>query len=282
MDTQVKNNNKKMRTVLIGLMIISGFSIFSCRASKKINKAIAPKNEIINSEKKNIDDSIRLVNTTFNDLKSHTIDFNTFSGKIKVESSGSNGKNPDLTAVVKIKKDSAIWISLSATFLNVEVFRILITKDSVFLLDKQQKEAKLKSLDYLQEVTQIPFDYKTLQDLLIGNPVFMSDSIISFKKNENITLLATVDDYFKNLITLSSENSLILHSKMDDVDVTRSRTAQISYFDYQNVNGIFFSSSREIDVSEKSKLNVKLNYKQFEFDKEVSITFNIPKNYKRK
>ena len=122
----------------------------------------------------------------------------------------------------------------------------------------------------------------TLQDLLIGNPVFMSDSIISFKKNENITLLATVDDYFKNLITLSSENNLILHSKMDDVDVTRSRTAQLSYFDYQNINGIFFSSSREIDISEKSKLNVKLNYKQFEFDKEVSITFNIPKNYKRK
>ena len=103
-----------------------------------------------------------------------------------------------------------------------------------------------------------------------------------FRSNENITLLATVDDYFKNLITLSSENNLILHSKMDDVDVTRSRTAQLSYFDYQNINGIFFSSSREIDISEKSKLNVKLNYKQFEFDKEVSITFNIPKNYKRK
>ena len=33
---------------------------------------------------------------------------------------------------------------------------------------------------------------------------------------------------------------------------------------------------------EKSKLNIKLNYKQYEFDKEVSISFNIPKNYKRK
>ena len=187
-----------------------------------------------------------------------------------------------MVAVIKIKKDSAIWISLSATFLNVEVFRVLITKDSVFLLDKQQKEAKLRSLDYLQEVTEIPFDYKTLQDLLVGNPVFISDSITTFKKNDNLTLLTTIDEYFKNLITLTADNNLIVHSKMDDVDINRSRTAQITYGDYENNNGLFFSTSREIDVSEKSKLNIKLNYKQYEFDKEVFISFNIPKNYKRK
>ena len=270
-----------MRTIFIGIIFITGITSIGCRATKKINKAIAPK-EIVSINNKNVEDSIREVQHTFNLFKSHYIDFKTFSGKIKVESTGANGKNPDITAVVKIKKDSAIWISLSATFLNVEVFRVLITKDSVFLLDKQQKEAKLRSLDYLQEVTEIPFDYKTLQDLLVGNPVFISDSITTFKKNDNQTLLTTIDEYFKNLITLSADNNLIVHSKMDDVDVNRSRTAQISYSDYENNNGIFFSTSREIDVSEKSKLNIKLNYKQYEFDKEVSISFNIPKNYKRK
>jgi phosphoribosylformylglycinamidine synthase len=37
-----------------------------------------------------------------------------------------------------------------------------------------------------------------------------------------------------------------------------------------------------VSVSEKNKLDVKLNYKQYEFNKEVSITFNVPKNYKLK
>lgn len=270
-----------MRIIFIAIIFITGVASIGCRATKKINKAIAPK-AIVTINNKNAEDSIREINQTLNSFKSHYIDFKTFSGKIKVESSGVNGKNPDITAVVKIKKDSAIWISLTATFLNVEVFRVLITKDSVLLLDKQQKEAKLRSLDYLQEVTEIPFDYKTLQDLLVGNPIFFSDSITTFKKNDNTILLTTIDEYFKNLITLTPDNNLIIHSKMDDIDLNRSRTAQISYGDYQNFNGIFFSTSREIDVSEKSKLNIKLNYKQYEFDKEVSISFSIPKNYKRK
>lgn len=270
-----------MRIFLIGMIFITGITSIGCRATKKINKAIAPK-VVLPVSNKNVEDSIREVNQIFNQFKSHYIDFKTFSAKIKVESSGTNGKNPDITAVVKIKKDSAIWISLSATFLNVEVFRVLITKDSVFLLDKQQKEAKLRSLDYLQEVTEIPFDFKTLQDLLVGNPVFIGDSVTTFKKNDNLTLLTTIDDYFKNLITLTADNNLIVHSKMDDVDLNRSRTAQITYSDYQNINGLFFSTSREIDVSEKSKLNIKLNYKQYEFDNEVSIFFSVPKNYKRK
>ncbi len=64
-------------------------------------------------------------------------------------------------------------MSLSATFLNIEVYRVLIMKDSVILLNKQQKEVQFRSLDYLQEVIQIPFDYKTIEDLLIGNPVFV-------------------------------------------------------------------------------------------------------------
>ena len=94
--------------------------------------------------------------------------------------------------------------------------------------------------------------------------------------------MSTLNRFFKNLFTLTIDSKLMVHSKMDDVDLNRSRTAQILYGDYQNFNGIFFSTSREIDVSEKSKLNIKLNYKQYEFDKEVSISFSIPKNYKRK
>ena len=254
----------------------------SCRSTKTINKAIAPKEltpVIIN---KDVEDSILKVKQVLTDFKSQKIDFTTFSAKIKVESTGNNGKNPDISAVVKIIKDSAIWMSLSATFLNVEVYRVLIKKDSVILLNKQDKEVKYRSLDYLQEVTQIPFDFKTLQDLIIGNPVFIGDSVISFRKINNTILLSTLDPYFKNLITISSDNKTMLHSKMDDIDLSRSRTADITYDGYENTLGFNFSTDREISVSEKNKLDVKLNYKQYEFNKEVIITFNIPKNYKLK
>lgn len=258
-------------------------ALFSCHTTKKIiNKAIAPKDStvaIITTHSSA--DSILAVHNTMSNFNSHYIDFKTFSAKIKVEYEDGKGKRPDLTAIVHIVKDSAIWISLSATFLNVEVFRTLITKDSVVLMNIQDKEVQYRSLDYLQDVTDIPFDYRTLQDLLIGNPIFIDSNIVSYKRTDDRILISTAGPLFKNLLTLTLDNFRLTHSKLDDVDVTRNRTADLTYSDFENNNGIDFSTYREITVSEKKKLDIRLNFKRYEFNKELSVSFHVPKNYKR-
>ncbi|MBU3714993.1 MAG: DUF4292 domain-containing protein, partial [Ferruginibacter sp.] len=190
--------------------------LFSCKTTKKISKAIAPKVPGITIN--NAEDSLRLLNQTLDSFKSRRIDFQTFSAKIKVESMDNKGKNPDISANVKIIKDSAIWISLTATIINIEVYRALITKDSVILLNKQDKEVVYRSVNYLQNVTQIPFDFYTLQDLIVGNPIFWSDSITSFKIKNDQVLLSSLGKYFKGIFALSYENKNILHCKLDDVD----------------------------------------------------------------
>jgi hypothetical protein len=183
---------------------------------------------------------------------------------------------------VRIVKDSAIWISITASFLNFEVSRMLITKDSVIVMDMREKEVLYRSLDYLQEVTAIPFTYKEIQDLLIGNPIFLDSNIVSYKKTEGSVLISTAGKFFKHLLTLTSDKNLLLHSKLDDVDVSRSRTADITYGDFENKDGMDFSTYREVMVSEKNKVDIRLNYKQYEFNKELSVSFRVPKNFKRK
>lgn len=271
------NMRNWMRLVCLLLVII----LVSCKASKTISKAVSVKTETKMENRVN-EDSVKEVRARFQMLQNNKIVFSTFNAKIKVESSGSNGKNPDITAVVRIIKDSAIWMSLSATILNVEIYRVLITKDSVVFINKQDKEVKFRSLDFIQEVTQIPFDFKTLQDFIIGNPIFVSDSIHSFKKNNDLAFFSTIDAYFKNLLTVTNSDNLLIRSKMDDIDVNRSRTADIIYDGYENNSGIHFSTQREVNVSEKNKLEFKLGFKQYEFNKELSVTLNVPKNYKRK
>ncbi len=254
----------------------------ACRTTKDINKAIQPKVVLPPAPNKDEEDSLKMVKSDFDAFKNNIIDFKTFQAKIKVESSGAQGKNQDLTAVVRIVKDSAIWISLSASILNVEVYRALITPDSVILLNKQEKEVLFRSLDYLQETTQIPFNFKTLQDFFVGNPIFMGDSVISYRRiNENI-LISTITKEFKNLITLTSSNHLINHLKLDDLDQTKSRTADITFEGYQPLEAIMFSSIRHISFSEKKKLDIDLQYKLVEFNKELSVHLSIPKNYLRK
>ena len=95
-------------------------------------------------------------------------------------------------------------------------------------------------------------------------------------------MLATIGKYFKHLLTLNKDDRLVVHSKLDDVDVNRNRTADITYGEYENNNGLPFSTFREITVSEKNKLDIHLNFKQYEFNKDLTITFNIPANYKRR
>ncbi len=266
------------------LIAIFSTSLFSCRTAKVINKAINTKDttsSVVIIPNQSSSDSIATVSNAMAGLRNHYIDFKTFNAKIKVEYEDNKGKQPDVTAIVRIIKDSAIWMSLSATFLNIEVYRVLITKDSVFLVNKQAKEVQFRSLDYLQEITQIPFDFKTLQDLLVGNPIFLENKVVSYKKMENNILISTVGKYFKHLLNLTPNTYLLTHSKLDDVDVNRNRTADITYSDFENKNGIDFPTYREITVSEKNKLDIHLNYKQYEFNKELSVTFNIPKNYKR-
>ncbi len=268
---------------LVLLAVITLMSVFSCRTVKQINKVIAPKDTtLVMPSDQSKADSLLMISNTLTGLNKNHIDFQTFSAKIKVDYQDNNGKQPDVTAIVRIVKDSAIWVSLSATILNFEIYRVLITKDSVILLNKQQKEVQYRSLDYLQEVTQIPFDYATLQDLLVGNPVFTDTNIVSFKKTENQVLLLCLGKFFKNLLTLSPDNNQLLHSKLDDVDMARNRTADITYSEYETKSGFSFSTYREITVSEKNKLDITLKFKQYEFNKELSVSFNIPKNYTRK
>lgn len=274
------NNNIIMRIILLITTVLITFT--ACHPAKKINHVIKPKEADTLKVNKDFEDSVRLLKSTFEQFRSKQIDCKTFSSKIKIESSGANGKNPDLLAVVRIVKDSAIWMSISATILNVEVYRVMITKDSVILLNKQDKEVQFRSMDYLQEITQVPFDFQTLQNFILGNPIFIGDSIISNRKIEDKLLLATVDQYFKNLFTITVSDMTLTHSKMDDVNALRNRTADITYDAYEIIEGYHFSTSREVAVSEKNKMDISMKFKQTEFNKELSMPFNIPRNYQRK
>jgi hypothetical protein len=274
----------QMRIFYLFFLLVTQWMLFGCNATKQqISSTIAPRDTstalsavtIIDTRVK---DSIDFVNNTLIKLDSNYIDFTSFNAKVKVEVENANGKQPDILATLRMVKDSVIWISLTATFLNIEVYRAYITKDSVILLNKQDKEVQYRSLDYLQEVTEIPFDFKTLQDMIIGNPVFFEPGNASFRKTDQYLLGSSWGNDFKNLLTLSLDGYLLKHSKLDDVNINRNRTASITYDDYDKN----FSTKRQIIISEKNKIDIRLNFKQFEFNKDLPVSFSVPKNYKKK
>ncbi len=266
-----------------GFVLVMAVIIFSCRPTRKIQTAIAKKDTasalIVHDSRA---DSIKFVHDVFEKIKNQKIEFKTFSAKIKVEYVDKNGKGPDLTVFARIQKDSAIWLSINATVFSYEAFRVLITPDSVIVLNKKDKQIQYRSLGYLQELTQLPFDFSTMQDLIVGNAIYLDSNIVSFKQNETSILMLSSGKFFKHLMTISKSDYTLEHSKLDDVNAARNRTCELTYGNFENKNGVLFSTRRKISVAEKSKLDIDMDFKQYSFNETLSFPFSIPKNYKRK
>ncbi|HEY8690386.1 MAG TPA: DUF4292 domain-containing protein [Chitinophagaceae bacterium] len=273
-----------MKNILPILSAVILLSIISCRSTKKLQTAVNKKDTVITVKNVPSVDSLKGGKDLVNTLTKNMIDFKTFSAKIKVQYEDAKGKQPPVMAFVRMKKDSAIWISIvgNILFVTKEAFRVLITKDHVTIINKINEEVQERPFSFIEEIAKIPLDFRTLQDIIIGNPIYLGDKVVSYKLTENHILLSTIGKYFKNLLTLSANNNLVERSKLDDLDVTLNRTGDLTYGDYENKPGFFFSTYREITVAEKTKVDIILNFKQYDFNTELSYPFPIPKNYKTK
>ncbi len=261
------------------LILITAISIFiSCRPTRKIQTAITKKDsvDVVKQPVENGEDSLAYIRENYTKIKMQQITFNTFSAKIDVDYVGGDGKKENANAVLRMYKDSVIWISLTG-LLGIEGLRTYITRDSIKIINKLDKIYTGRSLAYVQEVTSLPLDLLSMQELIIGNPVFLDSNIVSYTRSANTVSFLSIGEGFKNLITLV--DGVLHHSKLDDVDINRNRTCDLSYDDYEDKKGVHFSSKRRITISEKSKLDIKLDFKSYNFNETLSFPFSVPKNY---
>jgi hypothetical protein len=277
-----------MKIKLIGFL--ATILLFAaCRTVKKvegIQNALSKKDttQLVVVNKIPMVDSGAIVRDIMGKVIQHKIDFKTFNAKIKVDYEGPEKKD-NYTVYLSMVKDSVILIRVKGTFLGIaaEGLQARVTRDSVILVQKVgDKSVTKRSIAYLQEVTDIPFDFVSFQDLLIGNPIFFSNNLVSYKSNDNQLLVTMVGDLFKNLINIDNTTQRILFSKLNDVNTLRSRSCDITFGNYQPLAGNWFAADRKISMSEKSKLDIFLNFKEFSIDDPIKYSFEIPKNYKRK
>ncbi|MEO0065500.1 MAG: hypothetical protein RI983_826 [Bacteroidota bacterium] len=261
----------------------------SCKTVKKvatIQQAIDKKDTtqtVVITETPKVD-SAAIVRNIMEKVVTNNIQFKTFNAKIKVDYESAENSD-SYTGYLSIAKDSLIYIRIRGSFLGIsaEGLQVKITKDSVVLVKKVgEKYVQYRTIDYLKEATQIPFDFSTLQDLLIGNPVFMTNNIVSYRDGPTTLSVLMVGEIFKHLISLSNEDFKVVHSKLDDVDIQRNRTCAISFSNYQPMGTYQFATQRKIVVAEKSKLDINLDFKEFSLNEPLKYAFEVPKNYKRK
>jgi hypothetical protein len=277
-----------MRSIQIIAVIVFGIIILgACRATKSsrtIQQVISIKKDttaVVIVHKDEQPDSLVQLHQVLGKMYAHHIDYTTFSARVKVEYSNQQGSQPGFTANIHMKKDSIIWLNITGPF-GIDAFEVLITPDSVRIRDELKHTYQVRSLSYIQDMAEIPLDFKTLQDLLVGNLIFFdSTRVTSYRPGIRSTFLLSAGDLFKNLVTLTNTDGRVMHSKLDDVDPTRSRTADLVFDDYVSKAGMLFATTRSIGISEKTQVDIQLNFKTFEFNVPLTYPFYVPKRYKR-
>lgn len=270
----------KIAPVFISLLLI----MFACRPSQKIQKTTevitkVDTTPVALAKDNKIADSTDLIKEVYNKVLKNKINFTTFNSKARVAYNSEEGNN-EATAYIRVKKDSIIWISLRGP-LGIEGFRVLITKDSVKVINLLKKNVQYQSIGFLRQFTGIPFDYPALQDLIVGNPVFVDSNVTSYSTDSSHHLQVLMQGtFFKNTTVIDNTDYKILNSKLDDINTARNRTCTISYDGYDSSSGIPFSTQRKISVRDQSKFDINLDFKQYGFNQSVTFPFNVPVNYK--
>ncbi len=262
---------------LSGLILLA--FIFSCNPQKKIIK------EPIKDKG---------ADYLFKQLKTNEIEFNCINIKFSADISYNNSNN-SFNGNLRIRKDSAIWISVSPA-LGIEAARILITNDSVKMLNRLGSTYFAGDFKYITSMLKADIDFDILQSLLIGN---------DFSSYENDVFKASVDGkqyllstvrrgklkkYLKNSddslrilmqdIWLDPDNYKI--TKVRIKELKENRKLEAEYSDFVKVDTSFFPNKIQfIVVDEKNKIKIKIKNYKISSSCPLEFPFNVSSKYKR-
>ena len=91
-----------------------------------------------------------------------------FYSKIKCDYSDTN-QNKSFKTSIRMVKDSAV--NALITFATIPIINSLIRPDSVIITNRQDKCVIRRDLDFIKEQFGVSFDYRNIEELLLGLPI---------------------------------------------------------------------------------------------------------------
>ncbi len=177
-----------------------------------------------------------------------------------------------------MKKDTAIWMSIAATILNIEAARVLITPDSFIIINKLDKSIEAHPINYLHQKFSLPVRFNDIQNLIAGKIILAGDSIATVSASKNFLQINSILPGIINSIFFTLPEMLLAKQSLQLSDASANYSAEVLYEDYEKNGDDFFSTSRDVWIPAKNQ-RIKLSFKQYEFNKELSLPFNRPEGY---
>ena len=183
------------------------------------------------------------------------------------------------TSYIRWQKDSVLWMNFKKV--SVEAARIKITPDSVFIIDRMNKQFVAEDFNYAQKNFDLPTNFDGLQAMLLGNSVFFGTGEMESDIHDNLYRLTGKTDTY--LTGFWIEATTFLLRKMMVEDYRNGRKVTYEFSDYEKNNNQDFAHQRELrfDSEEFGDISVKVELSKVDLTNPVTIRFDIPEHYEQ-
>jgi hypothetical protein len=181
------------------------------------------------------------------------------------------------TGNLRMAKDSLVWLNVRK--LNVEAARVLITPDSFFVIDRLNNEYLARDFAFLQERFQLPVNFQSFQQLLLGNPVFFTKELTSGIIDQHYSLEGSSNRFQTRYLLNGSDFSL---AALEVEDKRERQSFRTGFDDYRKLaKDVDFSYLRTIEVAttEFGLASLSLEFSKVELNVPKTIRFDIPERY---
>ncbi len=212
----------------------------------------------------------------------------TFYSKISTSYKDTNQEVSFKTSV-RIIKDSVITAMI--TYAGIPFINSIITKDSLKFINKKDRCFVKTTLKILRQNLGVDFDYKNLQELLLGLPLGYNSQqkyyqihdpysyIVSSHRKREIKKMErkNFDDY---ILKYYFSNDTLGIKKIEIENNKDSTSIVVNYIKKKKIENLWVPDQVEIRIStKKNYIVIMLNYEKIELNQEQEIYFTIPENY---
>ena len=268
-----------IRSSSLILLLIGSSFLFSC--ARKMTENLMPSVKLQKKKEKELVavlDSLSLVKpkTFYSKL---SVDFKDTTNSISFKTS------------LKIVSDSAV--NAIITYMKIPIITVMITKDSVTLVNKKDKCYEKQNLSYIKERFGIDFSYKNVEELFLGRPLdydvnqkyfVVNDpynySVSSHKKRDRKKLdRKPKEDFIINYIL---SNDLRELKKTTITSPSDSTEIIVEYKSRQKVKEIMVPEEVFIKIkTPRNTMFIQLKYEKAEIDEPQELIIVIPEKYEK-
>lgn len=181
---------------------------------------------------------------------------------------------------IQMHKDSVLWASVTVGF---ELARVKMTPDSLYFLDRFNRNAYLGTWEELSDITRFKFDFNMVQAMILGNIFYDIEELDKLEIDGNSIIISQAREGLD--IQNKWDNDLKKIYEVIGKDL-QGNEAQISYQSFVNVEDkllptlINLSILNEVTGNDNSStIGIKHANLEF-FDSGLSFSFTLPNNYK--